>query len=334
MEVVTTVTTKTYKDKPELFLSNTSEDGNPIITALVQTPRIIDYSDIGEGEYEYTDSAIRNSITDLIGYQVEDEEHKSGSDKSFATITNAGYCPDYGGYVEMEVFKPEYHDLMQNIAKNMEKGVMPKKRFSTEVFLKDTTPLGDNKYRIDSMGMDGLIWTKMPRDDNTGICSVKLNKKSIENNRRDKMTDGKVKEQTVSLEDYMTLETKYRKLKEDYSEGSKAYETLMGKFKEGKGLYDETLTEVEDLKGQLKPIWEAEEQERTSLLEKVVANAKEDEQEGLRKSLENQSKEELTILLNAMAPANKGAVKKPAQKKSKEEDLTVEQVWKDVLGRD
>lgn len=148
MEVVTNVTTQTKQD---LFLYNANPDGNPIVTALVQTPRIIDYKDVGEGKWKYKEESIRNAITDLIGYQVEDEQHKGTGDKSFATITNAGYCPKYnGGYVEMEVFKPEYHDLMRNIAENMEKGIAPKKGFSTEVLVKKAIPEGDH-YDITDM---------------------------------------------------------------------------------------------------------------------------------------------------------------------------------------
>ena len=293
----------------DLFLYNESKDGNPTVTALVQTPRIIDYKDIGEGRWGYKEEAIRNAITSLIGYQVEDEQHQGTGDKSFATITNAGYCPKYnGGYVEMEVFRPEYHDLMRNIAENMEKGIPPKKGFSTEVLVKNAVPEGDH-YNITDMKYNGLIWTKKARDPDTGICSVKLNKKSIKPFiRSDKMTEDKFKK---LQEDYTALEGRFQKLEKDYKDGGAAYQKLAKEFKYGKELYQKSQDEIEDLKSQLKPIWEQDETERIEMLNKIVENAEEDKQKVLRKSLENQSKDELTILFNAMAPTGKGATRKP-----------------------
>jgi len=305
VEVVRDLTTK-HRD---LFLYNESKDGNPTVTALVQTPRIIDYKDIGEGRWGYKEEAIRNAITSLIGYQVEDEQHQGTGDKSFATITNAGYCPKYnGGYVEMEVFRPEYHDLMRNIAENMEKGIPPKKGFSTEVLVKNAVPEGDH-YDITDMKYNGLIWTKKARDPDTGICSVKLNKKSIKPFiRSDKMTEDKFKK---LQEDYTALEGRFQKLEKDYKDGGAAYQKLAKEFKYGKELYQKSQDEIEDLKSQLKPIWEQDETERIEMLNKIVENAEEDKQKVLRKSLENQSKDELTILFNAMAPTGKGATRKP-----------------------
>lgn len=310
MEVVTTVTTNKKTKNKASFLFNESEKGNPIVTALVQTPKTIDYKDVGGGKYRYTREGIEHAIKGLVGYQVEDEQHKGTGDKSFATITNGGYCPEWnGGYVEMEVFKPEYHELMRNIAENMEKGINPKKGFSTEVQVKNAEPEGNDEYTITNMEYDGLIWTKQPRDEDTGICSVKLNKKSVKPFiRRDKMTDEKL----LKLQaDYTELEGKYKKLEEDYTKSGKAYEKLADEYKTGKELYGDLEGEVKDLKGQLEPIWEATEKERVEVLDKVVENAKEDERETLRKSLENKSKEELTILLNAMQPTAKGVVHKP-----------------------
>ena len=327
MEVVTNVTTQTKQD---LFLYNANPDGNPIVTALVQTPRIIDYKDVGEGKWKYKEESIRNAITDLIGYQVEDEQHKGTGDKSFATITNAGYCPKYnGGYVEMEVFKPEYHDLMRNIAENMEKGIAPKKGFSTEVLVKKAIPEGDH-YDITDMKYNGLIWTKEARDPDTGICSVKLNKKSIQPFlRSDKMTEDKLKK---LQEDYDTLNGRFQKLEQDYQTGGAAYKKLATEFKEGKNLYQTAQSEIDDLKAQLTPIWKKDETERIEMLNKIVENADEDSQKVLRKSLENQSKEELTVLFNAMAPTSKGATRKPPKKTRTDNEPTVEEVLK-AFGR-
>jgi len=327
MEVVRDLTT--LKDKPEFYLQNTTEDGNPVIRALVQTPREIDYGDVGGGRYEYTEEAIRNAIGGLVGYQVEDEQHDGTSDKSFATVVNSGYCPDYGGYVDVEVFKPEYFDVVKNIAKNIENGILPKKRFSTEVKVKNALPKGDNRYKITDMFYDGLIWTKKPRDQDTGICSVKLNKKSTEPFRSENMTDEKLKQ----LEkDYTELKTKYGKLEEDYTNGGTAYKALSTKYKDGKQLYEKAKDEIEDLTGQLKPIWEAEETERVEMLNKIVENADEDSQKVLRKSLENQSKDELTVLYNGIKPAGKGAVRKPKKKTATDDEPTVDEVLK-AFGR-
>lgn len=320
----------TLKNKPTFFLSNESKDGNPIITSIVQTPRQIDYKDTGGAKYNYKPSAIENAIKGLIGYQIEDEQHRGTGDKSFATIIDGGYCPDYGGYVKSEVFKPEYHDLMKNIAKNMENGIFPKKGFSTEVKVKDLIEVDENEYDIIDMDYDGLIWTKNPRDPDTGICSVKLNKKTLPTPQRsEKMTDVK----KIPLADYEALETKYKKLEEDYTNGESAYTKLAKEYKTGKELYTQAQTEIEDLTGQLKPIWEQEEQERVDILNKIVENAKEEEQDGLRKSLENQSKETLTVLHNAMTPNDKGAVVKPrTPPKDDEEEFTAEEVRR-MMGR-
>lgn len=323
------MTKKSLKNKPEFYLHNTTEDGNPIIRSLVQTPRTIDYGDVGSGKYEYTEQGIRNAISGLIGYQVEDEQHRGTGDKSFATVIDSGYCPDYGGYVDLEVFKPEYHDLMHNIAKNIENGLPPKKGFSTEVKVKDVIEVGDNSYKITDMDYDGLIWTKTPRDPDTGICSVKLNKKSLpKNSRRNKMTE----EKTMPLAEYVALETRLNKLQEDYTAGESAYKKLAKKYEEGESLYGNAQTEIEDLKGQLAPVWEADETERQEMLNKIVENTGEDEQKVLRKSLENQSKEELKVLLNAIKPSEKGVVRKPTHKTKEEDELTVEQVRK-MFGR-
>ena len=320
----------TLKNKPELFISGESEDGNPIITSLVQTPIQIDYKDIGEGKYNYKPEAIENAIKGLIGYQIEDEEHQGTGDKSFATIIDGGYCPDYGGYTKSEVFKPEYHDLIKNIAKNMENGINPKKGFSTEAKIKEVIEVGENEYDIIDMDYDGLIWTKRPRDPNTRICSVKLNKKSIKPFiRSEKMTEDKLKK---LQEDYTTLEGRFQKLEKDYKDGGAAYQKLAKEFKDGKELYQKSQEEIKDLTSQLEPIWEQDETERVEMLNKIVENAEEDKQKVLRKSLENQSKDELTILYNAMAPSGKGATRKPPKKTKTDNEPTVEEVLK-AFGR-
>lgn len=305
------------------------DDTNPVITAVVQTPVTLDYGDVGGGEYTYTPEAIENAIKGLIGYQIEDEQHRGTGDKSFATIIDGGYCPEYGGYIKAEVFKPEYHDLMRNIAKNMENGIIPKKGFSTEVNVREANQLADDKYQITRMDYDGLIWTKRPRDSNTGICSVKLNKKTLPTpQRRNKMSD----EKTVPFADYEALERRFKQLEKDYATGESAYTKLVEEYKKGKSKFKTLQEEVTDLKGQLEPIWEANEEARTDVLNKIVENAKEEDQKVLRKSLENQSKEELEVLLNSMAPAQKGAVRKPAKAEPTEEELTVDQVMK-IMGR-
>jgi len=68
------------------------------------------------------------------------------------------------------------------------------------------------------------------------------------------------------------------------------------------------------------------------MLNKIVENAEEDKQKVLRKSLENQSKDELTILFNAMAPTSKGATRKPPKKTRTDNEPTVEEVLK-AFGR-
>jgi len=137
---------------------------------------------------------------------------------------------------------------------------------------------------------------------------------------------------TVPLSEYESLKTKYEKLEEDYTNGGAAYQALSTKYKDGKTLYEEAQTEIADLTGQLKPIWTAEETERVAMLNKIVENADEDSQKVLRKSLENQSKEELTVLYNAIKPAGKGAVRKPPKKTETDEEPTVDEVLK-AMGR-
>ena len=306
--------------------NDNQSNNNPRYRALIQTPRVIDYSNMGLPSFEYTPEAIKDAITGLVGSQIEDEAHNSGGDRSFATIYNAGYNPDYGAYVDFEVFREEYQPVFRNIYKNLENGVIPKKKFSTEVTAHEVREAGD-KYQIIRMDYDGLVWTKHPRDPDTGLCKINLN-----NNFKgdDKLTDTNKSDEMIPKTEFLELESKYNDLKKEldslkekyqkgedsYNEGKSIYQTLQDKYKDLKEKYNEAKTKLDEY-------IQVEKEETQALTNSIIESYPEEKREEVEKTLNGLDLSQLRLFNShtgmgqRLDNSGKGATTNPTKKKEK-----------------
>lgn len=253
------------KEGQELILINNSTD-KAIYRSLVQTPTTLNYNDMGLGDFEYKEDAIKTAIDGLIGMQVFDDaipkhaRQRGQTPIPFADIVNAGYCPEYGGYIDIEVFRPEYVATMDNTLKKLKDGKTVNEGFSTEVNIIDVVETGENQYAINNMEYDGIVWTNRPRDKNAKLCDVLLNSKF------NPKGDDILTKIELSQEDYDALkakETELETLKVDYSKGEKLYN-------KGKELYEKAQTKITELTDALNPFLEAQETQKTELINSIL----------------------------------------------------------------
>lgn len=329
VETILATAMREGQDLIQLANNNPESSDNPCYRALIQTPRVIDYSNVGLPSFEYTEEAIKEAIGGLIGSQIEDEAHHSGGDRSFATIYNADYNPEYGAYVDFEVFREEYKPVFRNIYKNLENGVIPKKKFSTEVTAQEVREEGD-KYQIIRMDYDGLVWTKYPRDPDTGLCHVNLN-----NNFKgdDILTDKNKSDEMIPKAEYTELESKYNNVKQEledlkakyqdgeasYNEGKGLYETLQDKYKKLKDNYNDAKTKLDDY-------IQTETKETETLTNSIIESYPEAERESVKETLQGMGLSQLRLFNShpgreqGLDNSGKGATSKPGNKKDKLSD--------------
>ena len=208
-----TVHDRMLNGKPMILINNNEK--TPTYRVLVQTPTTLDYD---FGSVNYTEQSIREAMPSLVGYDVTDEltDHERNlglTPKPFAHITNAGYCPDYGGYADLEIFNKDYEPVFENMLRNKDK---TKRKFSTEVLPLEMPEVEDGSYRLDKFDFDGLVMTTRPRDASTGLCDVILNSTNIIKDKGGSdMPKEEVKQVTLTETEYDTLigvRTDYEKL--------------------------------------------------------------------------------------------------------------------------
>lgn len=302
----------------EPFILLNSETENPVYRVLVQTPDELPAEDIGIDSVKYDEEGIKQAIGGLLGEYVYDRSQDNHSrlrnpktPNKFAQVVNTGYCPNYGGYTDWEVFDSTYVPLIEQALNSRNKGLPVKEGPSTEVVPKSVEKYGNNSIKFKDFKYNGLIWDKNPRDKSTGVCNVVLN--SIPEELKG---DGNLKEEIVNIKkdeydslkqikaDYEELEPKYKQLDEDYKKG----ETLYNK---GKTKYTELKEEEGKLREQLIPIWTKEGEVKEQMVNSILERVPEAEREAKRKDFEAMTPAQLegVMVLNSMeVPTGAGGI--------------------------
>lgn len=266
------------KEGQNLILINGGS--KPRYRALVQTPGVLNYEDMGMGDFEYTEEAIKGAMNSLVGTQIFDDtlpNHAKVQGQTpipFADVVTGGYCPNYGGYIDFDVFRPEYVPTMENAFDKLNNGLKVKQGFSTEPIISKTEKVADDNYKIHEMTYDGIVWTNRPRDPKAQLCDVILN-----NSKFDFKGDDNLTKIEIEQEDYDALKAKAAKadqLEEDYSKGEQLYN-------KGKELYNKAQTKITELTDTLNPFLEAQETQKTELINSILEVEPEMKKEDLEK---------------------------------------------------
>ena len=252
------------KDGHDLILINGGS--KPQYRALVQTPSVLNYKDLGyDVDIEYTEEAIKKSINELVGFQIHDEtlnthaRIKGNSPIAFADIVNAGYCPNYGGYVDFEVFRPEYEVLMTNAFENAQKGIQTKQGFSTEVGSR-VIKKDDGTFKTKDIEYRGLVWTNKPRDSSAQVCDILLNSE-FDFKGDDNLTKIEIEEEELN-----GYKAKIQKL----TELEDKFDKLEAALTKGKDLYDKAQSKITELTDTLNPFLEAQETQKAELINSIL----------------------------------------------------------------
>ncbi len=288
----------------QLILINSEDttEKNPVYRVLVQTPGILPYYDLGIN-VDYKEEGIKDAIKTLIGHNVREapgiHEQKLGIvPPDFGTVVNADYCPDYGGYADIEIFNQSYKPVFENMNTRLNKDEPVKNKFSTEV-----TPIDmklknkdENLYDLNKWVYNGLVMTKSPRDQKTGLCSVLANSEDFKGD--DIVTDEIKLEYNgrsfASYEDFANfLKREYEDLQGKYQEGKELYENLKPEdFKE----YQELKAEEKALREQLVPVWTAAGEQKLELVNSLVEALPEEEREVAKARFEKMELEDLKLV--------------------------------------
>jgi len=330
----------------EPFILLNSETKNPVYRVLVQTPDELPAQDIGIDSVKYDEEGIKQAIGGLLGEYVYDRSQDNHSrlrnpktPNKFAQVVNTGYCPNYGGYTDWEVFDSTYVPLIEQALNSRNKGLPVKEGPSTEVVPKSVEKYGDNNVNFKEFKYNGLIWDKNPRDKSTGVCNVVLN--SIPENIKE--GDGNLKEEIVNIkkDEYDAL----KQAKADYEALKPAHEDLETKYKKGEELYnkgkaefDKVKKEEGELREQLIPIWTKEGEVKEQMVNSIMEKVPEAEREAKRKDFEAMNVKQLegVMVLNSLElPTGAGGViegtNPPATPGGKQFDDPVKQKqWEDA----
>lgn len=285
-----------------LINSEDDTDKNPVYRVLVQTPGVLPYYDLGIN-VDYKEDGIKDAIQTLIGHNVREapgiHEQKLGIvPPDFGTVVNADYCPDYGGYADIEIFNQSYKPVFENMNQRLSNNEPVKNKFSTEVApidmkLKDKD---EKLYDLNKWVYDGLVMTKSPRDQKTGLCSVLANSEDFKGD--DIMSDEIKLEYNgrsfASHEDFANfLKREYDELQEKYNTGKELYENLKPEdFKE----YQELKAEEKALREQLVPVWTAAGEKKLELVNSLIEALPEEEREAAKSRFEKMELEDLKLV--------------------------------------
>lgn len=268
----------------------------PVYRLLVQTPTELPAHDMGLDKIRYEPEGIKKAINGLLGEYVYDKSqshhtskrNKPNNEHKFSQVINTGYCPDYGGYVDLEVFDNDYIPLMEQALDSRSKGLPVREGPSTEMIPRAGERYGDNNLLLTEWDYNGIVWDKNPRDTGTGVCSTVLNSIPDDIMGDDNVTD-KIEIQKTEYDELLRLKSDKETLEEDYEKGR-------GLYAKGKELYENLLAEAEDLKTQLIPVWTAQEEEKIQLVNSLIEIVPEAEQEDMKAFYEAKPYTELEII--------------------------------------
>lgn len=290
----TTQIVNSMKQGHPLILLN-SELDNPVYRMLVQTPGELPAQDMGLDKIKYDSEGIKTAISGLLGEYVYDKSQSNHTSKRNGTITenkfsqvvNTGYCPDYGGFVDLEIFDKDYVPLMEQALNSRNKGLPVKEGPSTEMVPVAGEKYGDNNLLLTEWSYNGLVWDKNPRDKSTGVCSTILN--SLDDIIGDDKVTDKIEIPKTEYEELIQTKTEKENLETEL-------ETGKGLYTKGKELYTKAKDEIQDLKTQLIPVWTAQEEQKVQLVNSLVERVPEAEQETMKTFYEAKDYPELEII--------------------------------------
>lgn len=295
----------------QLILLNTKTK-KPTYRALVQTSDKLPAPDLGLGHIQYPPDDIRKAMPSLLGEHIWDESMSShranegGKDPvRFGKVVNQGYCPEYGGYVDLEVFDPSYVPLMDSLVDSVQNGLPTRLGISTEIpegyKLKrkgDTIQLRDFEYK-------GLVLTDFPRDKKAKLCSV------VNNSLKDRLEDNKMTDEfKMSKEEYDNLkQVETDKLRLESELATLRAEKVQGKadWLQFQQQFNDLKTEKEDLFTQLVPVWTQQGEQKLEMVNSILETIPEAEKEAKKAELEKLGITELGIITNSLpTPAQQG----------------------------
>lgn len=328
----------------QLILINAEDDSdkNPVYRVLVQTPGELDYPEYGI-TVNYPSKGIEEAMKSLDGLHVKEEpnEHERAlgvTPPPFGEIMNTGYCPEYGGYVDIEVYNDGYKPVFERMKNNLENGRPVRNKFSTELAPLDPKnpedymiKTGENKYDLNKWKYTALEMTNRARDKKTGLCSVLVNSKDFKGD--DKVTD-EIKLTKTEYDELLQAKTDLATLQGKYNEGKELYENLKPEdFKE----YQELLTEKNDLFTQLVPVWTAAGEQKLELVNSLIEKLPEDEQKAAKERFEKMDIADLKLVNSfgtgestppAPGVTGRAAGAKPHKSSKDKDELTEEEYMK------
>ncbi len=327
----------------QLILINAEDDSdkNPVYRVLVQTPGELDYPEYGI-TVNYPSKGIEEAMKSLDGLHVKEEpnEHERAlgvTPPPFGEIMNTGYCPEYGGYVDIEVYNDGYKPVFERMKNNLENGRPVRNKFSTELAPLDPKnpedymiKTGENKYDLNKWKYTALEMTNRARDKKTGLCSVLVNSKDFKGD--DKVTD-EIKLTKTEYDELLQAKTDLATLQGKYNEGKELYENLKPEdFKE----YQELLTEKNDLFTQLVPVWTAAGEQKLELVNSLIEKLPEDEQKAAKERFEKMDIADLKLVnsfgTGELTPPAPGVTSRTAnaskQHKKDKDELSEEEYMK------
>jgi rubredoxin len=279
--------------EPLILINNTEK--NPVYRMLVQTPEELEASDMGFDKIKYSEEGIKNNINGLLGEYIYDKTQSNHgkvrdgvvTETKFAQIVNTDYCPNYGGYVDFEVFNHGYVPMVEQALNSRLKGLPVKEGPSTEMVPSAGEKYDDNSLLLTDWTYNGIVWDKNPRDVNTGVCSVVLNSLP-ENIGGDNVTDKTKIELTKDEYDELT------KAKNDLGELQTKYDNLKPEdFKE----YQELETEKNDLYNQMIPVWTQQGELKEQMLNSILERVPEADKKSMKEKLEKKEFSELKDMI-------------------------------------
>jgi hypothetical protein len=334
------------KDGQPLILLNSTEEQHPTYRALVQTDKELPGYDKGLDKIRYNAEGIKKAMPSLLGEDVWDttsnghdrNEGKSNS-KRFGKVVKEGYCPNYGGYVDIEVYDPEYIPILNNMLDSVKRGLPLKTGFSTEIDNDyKAQKYGDNSVEITDWMFDGLVLANKPRDTTAQLCGVVLN--SLETKLEDDILTDKIDVIELNKADYDAFKSKEQEL-EDLKP---RYNDVLEKSKAGKEQYMKEQEEFIKLKAekdalfeQLVPVWTKQGEQKAEMVNSILERIPEAEREDKKVDFEEMSVKQLGTIINTLPAAEPergiqnggvGSGRKPAE----EDDIISEEDYYKGLG--
>lgn len=313
------------KQKEPLILIN---EIKPTYRVLVQTGEELPGWDKGLNKIKYNNEGIKKAMPSLLGKEVWDESISSHArergDKTknrFAKVVNEGYCPQYGGYVDLEVHDPNYVGLMNSMIDSLNRDLPIDLGFSTELNNDYAAQkYGDNNIEVTDWTYKGLVLTDNPRDTRAKICNVINN--SIPKLEEDDNVSEKIE---LTKEEYDALKTKEQELGElqtKYEDGEKLYNN-------GKKLYEDLQKEEADLRKQLVPIWTKQGEQKMEMVNSLLETIPEAEKEEKKKIFESMDVDQLGVIVNSLPEEGQRGVQGGGNPPGNLDEYSKEQFEKD-----